>query len=230
MGISETCPKCKGLGWIYHTKENGNQYVTKCECQIVEEARQRIERSGISDEFRKKSFENFVDTGSDRIKAAKTTAVKYCKDFPEIRGNRNNSIMFMGQVGSGKTHLSMAICNTLMDRYSAGVVYMPYREDIITIKQNAADSENYTKTVNRFKNAPVLMIDDMLKGSVTGADLNAIFEIINYRYIKYLPLIISTEKTKKELLEFDEGTMSRVLEMSKGYQIEIVGREHNYRI
>jgi len=45
-----------------------------------------------------------------------------------------------------------------------------------------------------------------------------------------LPIIVSTEKTKDELLDFDEGVMSRVLEMTKDYQIEIIGEQYNYRL
>ena len=74
------------------------------------------------------------------------------------------------------------------------------------------------------------MIDDLLKGKNSEADVNILFEIINHRYFKNMPMVISTEKGIDELLDFDEGTMSRVIEMARGHQIEIVGREYNYRL
>ena len=74
------------------------------------------------------------------------------------------------------------------------------------------------------------MIDDLLKGKNTEADNNILFEIINYRYLNNLPMVISTEKMQEELLDYDEGTMSRVIEMSRGHMVEIVGREYNYRL
>ena len=37
-------------------------------------------------------------------------------------------------------------------------------------------------------------------------------------------------KHKDKLLDFDEGVMSRVLEMTKDYQVEIIGEEYNYRL
>lgn len=107
---------------------------------------------------------------------------------------------------------------------------MSYREEVTKIKQTVTDAINYEHAIRRFKNAPVLMIDDLLKGKNTDADVNILFEIINYRYLNYLPMVISTEKTTDELLEFDEGTMSRIIEMARGHQIEIVGREYNYRL
>lgn len=227
--MEEICPKCNGTGWVNYIKD-GVEYAARCECQEVEEAKQRLKRSGISDEFLKKGFKNFNDRGMDVLKTAKSIGIKYCKDFPNIRNTRNNSILYMGQVGSGKTHLSMAVCNAIMNNHKTGVIYMAYREEMVRIKQTVNDEINYNNAIRRFKQCPVLMIDDLLKGKSTEADINILFEIINYRYINNLPMIISTEKTRDELLDFDEGTMSRVIEMARGYSVEIIGREYNYRL
>ena len=193
-------------------------------------ARNRLDASGISDEFHKKGFKNFSDRGKEVLRNARLKAIEYCKNYPEIKNTNRNSIIFMGQVGSGKTHLSMAICNNLMDYHKVGVIYMPYRDEITKIKQTIKDEINYQNALNRFKTCQALMIDDLLKGKNTEADANILFEIINYRYLNMLPIIVSTEKTKDELLDFDEGVMSRVLEMTKDYQIEIIGEEYNYRL
>ena len=136
----------------------------------------------------------------------------------------------MGQVGSGKTHLSMAICNNLMNSQKVPVLYMPYREVILRIKQCVNDEINYNKAIEKYKAAPVLMIDDLLKGKNTEADINILFEIINYRYLNKAPMIVSTEKDTRELLNFDEGVMSRLVEMSKGFMVEIKGQQYNYRL
>ena len=56
------------------------------------------------------------------------------------------------------------------------------------------------------------------------------FEIVNYRYLNNLPLIISTEFTVDRLLDFDEAIGSRIFEMSKNYLVEIEGKENNYRL
>lgn len=223
------CPKCGGSGYIQYEKD-GYTFAKNCECKEVQYAKERLERSGISEEFQKKGFKNFNDRGMDLLKKAKAMAIDYCKAFPDIRNTRYNSVLFQGQVGSGKTHLSMAICNAIMTNYRTGVLYMPYREEITKIKQCVRDEMNYNNAINRFKNAPVLMIDDLLKGKNSEADVNILFEIINHRYFKNMPMIISTERSIDELLDFDEGTMSRVIEMARGHQIEIVGREYNYRL
>lgn len=228
--MDNLCKKCKGRGWILHTDANGYEFATECECQEIQKTYDRLKRSGISEEFLKKGFNDFDDRGLEILQKAKSMGVAYCKNFPDIRSIRNNSILFMGQVGSGKTHLSMAICNNLMNVYKVGVLYMPYREEVLRLKQLTNDASEYKHAIKRFKEFPVLMIDDLMKGKSTEADINVLFEIVNYRYLNNLPMIISTEKTKKELLEFDEGTMSRIIEMAKGYTIEIIGSKYNYRL
>ncbi len=137
--------------------------------------------------------------------------------------------MFLGQVGSGKTHLSMAISNILMDN-GIGVLYMPYRESIIKLKQNIMDSEYYNREISRFKNAKVLFIDDLFKGSISGSDINTMFEIINHRYFNGLPVIVSCEKTVDALLNIDEAIGSRLVEMCEGHVVEIKDKKLNYRV
>ena len=98
-------------------------------------------------------------------------AKSYSKNFEEIRVTRKNSMMFLGQVGSGKTHLAIAISNLLLDK-GIGVIYMPYRDSITNLKQSILDEENYQREISKYKNAQVLLIDDLFKGRITESDVN----------------------------------------------------------
>ena len=146
-----------------------------------------------------------------------------------IKNNTQNSIMFMGQPGSGKTHLSLSIANVLMDK-GVGVVYMGYRDVITQIKQNIMDEVYYNKVMNRYKNAKVLLIDDLFKGSISKSDINIMFELINHRYFNKLPVIVSTELSIENLVNIDEALGSRLIEMSKDFLVGIRNKKLNYRI
>ncbi|MBU3138170.1 ATP-binding protein [Clostridium gasigenes] len=130
---------------------------------------------------------------------------------------------------NGKTHLSIAIANNLI-RKKKKVIYMPYRDIIMGIKQNMLDSEMYNNTLNKYRKIEVLLIDDLFKGQRTQSDLNIIFEIINYRYMNNLPMIISTELTIADIIKIDEAVGSRIYEMIRSYTVEILGIENNYRL
>ena len=74
-----------------------------------------------------------------------------------------------------------------------------------------------------------ISVDDLLKGKYTESDINIMCELINYRYLKRLPVIISTEKTQRQLLDVDEALGSRIIEMCKGFIVEF-NESGNYRL
>ena len=200
-----------------------------CECRALRESEDILKKSGIGREFRNKRFDNFDFSRSISVMEGYKTAMNYENEFLEIENTRCNSIMFLGQVGSGKTHLSMAICNELMDR-GISVIYMGYRDCLTSIKQNMLDSVYYNRVMNRYKNARVLFIDDLFKGKISDSDVNIMFELINHRYFNNLPMIVSSEFSVGRLLEVDEALGSRLIEMSRGRVVELRGRDLNYRI
>ena len=222
---SYECNKCRDMMFVI--QEDGS--AKPCECRAVRIAKEKLKASGVSEEFRKMRFENFDYSKSKETMLAYSTAKSYSKKFEELRVARKNSIMFCGQVGSGKTHLAMSIANILRDN-CVGVIYMPYRSSITNLKQSILDDENYQKEINIYKNAQVLMIDDLFKGKITESDINIIYEVLDYRYFKNLPVIITSEKTIDELIEIDEAIGSRLYEMSKNYIATMIGENLNYRI
>ena len=133
----------------------------------------------------------------------------------------------MGQVGAGKSHLSFSIANELMDA-GVGVVYMSYREVITRLKQNIMDEVYYHRVMGKYKNARVLLIDDLFKGKVTDSDVNIIFELLNFRYFNKLPVIVSCEMGMDGIMNVDEAIGSRLYEMCKC--IEVRGKKLNYRM
>ena len=78
------CEKCGGRGWILY-KKDGIDFAKPCECQEVTKAKDRLDASGISEEFHKKGFKNFDDRGMEVLRNARNTAIKYCKEFAFIK-------------------------------------------------------------------------------------------------------------------------------------------------
>ncbi len=227
---STVCPKCGGSMWITWVDEQGCDMARRCECFEPTMAKRRIARSGISEPFRAKGFKNFDTRGIAQLEKAYTICVDYCKNYQDFKESRHNSILLLGQVGCGKTHLALASANALLDYQKIRVVYMPYREMITRLKQNITDEDAYNKTIDELKTAPMLVIDDLLKGKTTDSDINILFEIVNYRYVCNLPMIVTSEKTTGELLDFDGAIGSRFVEMAEGRIIEFKGNELNYRL
>lgn len=227
--IQYECLKCKDTGFIYREDELGYEVACRCECFEIRRARDMMKRSGISAEFQKKTFDNFKTGNNPQLSNAKVKAMQYVKNFAQMEHGRYNSIIFCGQVGAGKTHLGTAICGELMNS-GVAVIYMAYRNAVTKIKQNIIDEEVYNRELNQYTSARVLYIDDLLKGRLTETDINIMYELVNYRYMNNMPVIISTEKAPEELLVFDEATGSRLIEMCRGNIIQLQGKELNYRL
>ena len=200
-----------------------------CECRKIEKLKSEWKSSGINVEMCKHKFSNF-EVWNEASQRTKDTAIAYYQDFYEIRDSRKNSILLCGQVGSGKTHCSIALALNFL-KFKTKVVYMPYRDVITKIKQNMLDAEYYCKMISKYQLCEVLLIDDLFKGKINESDINIMFEIINYRYLNFLPIIVSSEFSIDRLLAFDEGVGSRIYEMAKDYVVEIEKDiSNNYRL
>lgn len=225
--IEYKCPKCKDKEFIMLSDGS----CIECDCRgkriAYNKALKKLEQSGISDAFRKKTFNNFKYEHHMELMNAFLKAKTYVKEFDITK--ENDSIAFCGVVGSGKTHLAVSIANELLDT-AVGVMYMPYRHSITNLKQFITDSDKYQKEIDNYKNAEVLFIDDLFKGKITESDINIMFEIIDYRYFKGLPVIITTEKSMSELISIDEAVGSRLFEMCKDYTVHITDPKLNYRL
>ncbi|WP_331489736.1 ATP-binding protein [Tepidibacter hydrothermalis] len=220
MNSEYDCPKCKDREMIYDPKLDAMEY---CQCRERKQYERILKNSGISEAFREKTLKNYKATNELTAKAKKK-AVNYIANF-----DKQSSIALLGQVGAGKTHLSIAIANALMSK-NIGVLYMQYRDFITQIKQNMIDEYYYQREISKYKNATVLLIDDLFKGKVTESDINIMFELINYRYLKGAPIIVSSEYTSDNLLNIDEAIGSRIIEMCESKIIEFVGKNFNHRL
>ena len=225
------CPKCKDTSWI----EKEGAY-TRCSCYTEEYLSRLWENFGVKIKDIKllREYEPY----NDLTKKAKDKAADYIRNFDEIQGARENGFALLGQPGAGKTHIVLAIGKALLEK-QISVVYMPYLEVIKELKALAMYQEDYEKLINRYKRAKVLIIDDLFKDKVkkgriaaelSETDMKHIYPILNYRYLNYLPTIISSECTPNMLLELDEALGGRILETTgKRYSLTFKGA-CNYRL
>jgi DNA replication protein DnaC len=136
----------------------------------------------------------------------------------------------LGQVGSGKTHLLMAVSNNLLSK-GIQVRYFEFVEEFNDLK---SDFNRFKKKIDRLKEVEVLFIDDLFKGREhpTAFEATQMFGIINYRYLNKKPILISSEHTIDSLVEIDEAIGSRIFEMCHDFIVQIKGdlKELNYRL
>jgi DNA replication protein DnaC len=211
--------------------EDGSEVWRWCErCHQKKLIQRLMKSSRITEEFKKLSFTNFVLEGRPEIvHHAFYCAEAYLENFVAIRNDRKNSIALLGRPGSGKTHLLIAIANKLLSE-GIGVLYFPWVEGMNDLKENF---DHLNVKLHHMKTVSVLFIDDLFKGRAkpTEWQKEQLFEIINYRYLNHLPIMVSSEKDVDQILDIDEGIGSRIYEMCKDFTVILKGDKRlNYRL
>lgn len=229
-----SCSQCRNKGFIFKVVqyEDGSysHVCADCKCAETRKSIMRMKRSGLKDIIRDYTFDKF-EANEPWQQTLKAAAMDYAK-------SKDGWFYLGGQSGCGKTHLCTAICREFLLE-GKQVVYMLWRDDIAKIKGLGVEPDERQKMIDRFKKAELLYIDDLFKTGrnpdgyepkPTAADINAAFEIINYRYINpALLTVISSELNEDELLDIDEAVGGRIFERSKSISIA-KDRTRNYRI
>lgn len=204
-----SCEICKDKGFIINEIANSAK---RCSCQEAKDYEERLLLSGISEEFRKRTFDIFEER-TEEAKKIKTACVEYSEKYREFEKEKKNSMILVGKVGSGKTHLGMAMANELLKK-GIGVLYVSYPSMVHELKQVSMNTEEFNRIINGYKNCRILFIDDFMK-ALKEADLNYIYQIVNYRYLNNKPFIITSEFMPSKWSDIDEAIGTRLYEMAK---------------
>lgn len=221
------CELCHNKGHRIKLSESGELIAFDCKCQKIRATLKRAKRSGLSDVLKDFTFKKYIAT-EDWQEDIKLKAQEFCLDEDA------KWFYIGGQVGSGKSHICTAIASYYI-KAGKEVRYMLWVDESKYLKAHIND-DIYQEKIREIKNADVLYIDDFLKvkqgEEPTAADINLAFQIINSRlHDKSKITIISSERMINELLDYDEGTMSRVYVAAGRYRFGIAkDRSKNYRL
>lgn len=225
-GKCNTPKQCK-VNWL-----NEKEIVVTCLCKCEEEEIEReklrererqeklrwqIRRQSIAVAYRDICFED-----SD-IKLEK--AENYVNNFQQFY-EENIGLMIFGEVGNGKTFTASAIANELCNK--GYTVLMLHTTDALRNTSNFEEKESFVEEV---RNADLLILDDFGASRDTEYQNEQLNLLIDTRYAIKKPLIITTNLTRKDLLEPKDlslkRTYDRVIEMTHPLFVESKGRRVN---
>lgn len=159
------------------------------------------------------TFENAdEDTDKDIIKKAKN----YVKHFEEMRKD-NVGLLLYGNVGSGKTYIACSIANAIITEYSYTVKMRNFAQ-ILNDLQKGGFNLDRNEYIEQITNPTLLILDDFGIERNTEYALEQIYNVINARYLKERPTIITTNLNFKDIEKEQEDIMlgriySRIIEM-----------------
>ncbi|MYA94058.1 MAG: AAA family ATPase [Chloroflexi bacterium] len=99
----------------------------------------------------------------------------------------------LGDHGTGKTHLAAAIARALAER-NHDVTFMACADllDSLRLAFDPRNNEQFDKRFRKIAAAPVLILDDLSLSSATPWAMEKLFQIIDYRFLRELPTVITS--------------------------------------
>lgn len=165
--------------------------------------------SGLTASQLRHTFVNYEAGTSKELKEAKQAAILAAKD--------NTGLVLSGRRGTGKTHLAVAIAIYAM-KHGQQAIFRLVNELLNEIRRAVAENSDYYGVIQKFKEVPCLVLDDFGKEKTTDFGLDALYDIVDYRYRNELQTIITTNALTIEELaswgndEYTTPMVSRVME------------------
>lgn len=139
----------------------------------------------LPERFRDRTFETFIENAQNR--AALKDSKQFSSEFPN-----HSSLLFIGPVGTGKTHLAAAIAHEQIKK-SRSVLFGTVPSLLSRIKATYSDDHGTEQEVmSIFFRCSLLVLDDLGKEKVSEWVEERMYEIVNGRYERNLPIVITT--------------------------------------
>jgi DNA replication protein DnaC len=197
---TEDCAECGGSGWRTipaRTDAEGKvrpQQVTRCACRIGARGERLLEQARIPARYEHCSLESFKiefdGQFHNSIADAKLIAGRFVEEYPV----RNTGLLFIGPVGTGKTHLAVGIMKLLMEQKGVRSLFYDYRELLKEIQNSYNANVNATELgiLRPVFDADLLVLDEL--GAVKPSEWvwDTVSLIINSRYNEKKTTIITT--------------------------------------
>jgi len=138
----------------------------------------------------------------------------YVKEFDEWK---DESLMFWGVPGNGKSHLAAAIANEL-DKQGKIVVFISMSELLKKIKStfNRESKETEEQILRAVLKCDLLILDDIGAEKITDWVEETIFYIVDGRYKRRMPILATSNLEPKELADqIGKRSYDRLIEMSQ---------------
>ena len=137
---------------------------------------------------------------------------RICVDFADNFKGSEKGLLMIGGTGLGKTHLSLAIAARVIEKDFC-VVYNSVPELLRTI-DNEQFGRSTGDTLSVISECDLLILDDLGAENTNERTSSLLYEIINSRICRSLPIIVSTNLSPVELTnKYNDRILSRLFSM-----------------
>lgn len=182
--------------------------MTRCDCHINDRINRLVTAARIPARYANCTLDR-IEVVNQSLEQALFATKRFVEDYPfEKLG-----ILFVGQIGVGKTHLAVGAIQDLIRRKGIGCLFCDYRELLKEIQHsyNPAVQATELEILRPVLETEVLVLDEL--GATRSSEWvwDTVSYIINYRYNEKKTTIITTNfsdlpsrKTQEETLKTRE--------------------------
>lgn len=210
------CPVCKDRGYI----EPG----VLCTCYQRERLEDLFLRSGMSEAMRNFTFANFETRYYKNVEDM-NHKLEWCRDFVKQikQGNASQCLFLTGGVGRGKTHLSAAIANAVLENGNT-VIYRRAADLFELIRQYRFEEnrQKFEEMLEQLRTCDLLVIDDLGAERTTEFVVEQLVILLEERNYRNKPWIISSNLNINEIISaYSDRTADRILDKAMLFRLEM---------
>ncbi len=186
--------------------------------------RQRLFSLSHLDELQDLTFESFKTRGRNGVGELQANSLEWAFNRArQYAGSLTGWMLLQGGFGCGKTHLAAAIANFVVGM-GVPTLFLTV-PDLLDTLRFSYDSEDTTfeQRFDEIRNAPLLVLDDFGTQNATAWAQEKLFQIVNYRYINKLPLVVTTNL---DLDEIEARIRSRLADPELVSSVRIVAPDY----
>jgi DNA replication protein DnaC len=190
------CEKCSDTGWTISTDEGGVERAQRCDCRKPSAipVDQLIASSHIDRAYAKMSWSDYHPE-TEKQREALRISQRYVEAFPNLEEvfSYCTGLLYTGPCGTGKTHLAVCVLKGVLEKGYHGL-FVDFLELLRNVKDSYDPSSESSalEVLQPILDTDILVLDDFGSHHITGWVKDTVFDIINYRYRKEKPLIVTT--------------------------------------
>ncbi len=184
---------------------------------IVHNREERLQVASIPKRFEHCNFDNWV-CQNQSMQTVKSKCFNFAENFPKALERKMGGMIFYGTVGTGKTHMSIAIIRYICENFRALCRYQTVFGIISEIRETWNNRELSEKSViQKYSNYHLLVVDEVGVQYASNAEQVLFFQVINERSLKCLPTILVSNMNEKGLNSvIGERCVDRIFENGGG--------------
>ena len=152
------------------------------------------------DNFDLKYYPDKADREGNNPRRRMTAILKLCREYViNFSPEASENLLFIGEAGLGKTHLTLAIVSGVIEKG-----YLPVygsAENLFSVIEAEKFSGNGKGSYDSMLKCDLLVIDDLGTEMATAFTKSALYNLINTRILNRKPTIINTNLTMKQIEE-----------------------------